>query len=300
MKILEEKYPKGTLKGQKTDGRYVDETLYENIKFLSKAILKDMTFLTVVFSSTLEVGAGKSVFASQLGEVWTHLMKQLHGIEVPFDIKHCVFRPKDLIKRSFEVPKYSYIWLDEWEDSHYWSELGMTLRQFFRKCRQLNLFLVLIIPNFFQLPINYAISRSVCAIDVYFEDGFERGYFKFYNFDRKKDLYLNGKKTQNYMVTRPNFSGRFLDGYAVDEKEYRRVKLRDLAEAEAEEDKSPKQIQKEVKEQIFKTVLKNSKGMTVKKLSEWFGVSTRTAFRWLSSDTEDDNEDSMPDAGRET
>jgi len=238
MKILQERFPKGTLPGQITDGRYIDEAYYENLKVLAEVITKDMTFMAIVSSSTLEVGTGKSVFVQQSGEAWIHLVNTIHGLNLPnLNMTNIVFKPKDIIKRAFEVPRYSVLIVDEWEDAHYWSELGITLRQFFRKCRKLNLFMICIIPDWFQLPKGYAISRSVFAIDVKFEGEFERGYFSFYNFERKKDLYINGKKMYNYKASAPNFSGRFTDGYAVGREEYLTRKQEDLEKADSEKTK---------------------------------------------------------------
>lgn len=242
MKILEEKYPMGSFKGQKTSGRYIDGWLYDNMKILAEKIVEDNTFLGVCYSSTLEVGTGKSVMMTQLGEVWSHLMKEVHNIDVPFTCNNIVWRGKELIDRSLSLPKYSCILLDEWEDAHYWSELGMTLRTFFRKCRQLNLFVIVIIPNFFQFPMSYALGRSVFAIDVKFEGNFERGFYSFYNFDAKRQLYLLGKKTQNYKCWNPTFSGRFTNGYGVPEEEYRKAKLEDLKKWE-EKDKEERKGQ---------------------------------------------------------
>ena len=51
MKVLLDKYPKGSLPHQQTAGRYIDETLYENIKLLAKNIVKDMTYLGICSSS---------------------------------------------------------------------------------------------------------------------------------------------------------------------------------------------------------------------------------------------------------
>lgn len=297
MKILENKYPMGSFPSQKTPGRYIDGNLLENHRIMAKNITNDMTFLTFIFSSTLEVGTGKSVLASQLGEAWTYLMKEIHGIEVPFDMNNCVFKPQDLIQRSFKVPKYSFIWLDEWEDAHFMSQLGMSLRQFFRKCRQLNLYIVCIIPNFFQLPIGYAVSRSVAAIDVQFKGEFERGYFRFFNFERKKLLYIKGKKTQDYNCVAPNFYGRFVNGYAVDQTEYRRLKLKDMMDSEKQEKKLPTEF--EIRRRTFRQVrdgLKNK--LSVLELAKAFGIGKTTAWRWLSDDVTDndlENEGSSPD-----
>jgi len=291
MKILKEKYPMGSFKGQKSDGRYIDETLYSNIKILAEKAKDDMTFLIFFFSSTLEVGTGKSVFASQVADAWTYAVNEHLGTNIPFDINNCVFKPKDLIDRAFKVPKYSAIVLDEWEDSHYWSELGITLRQFFRKCRQLNLLIICIIPNFFQLPLGYAISRSVAAIDVKFGNGFERGYFDFYNFNQKKELYIKGKKFHNYSAASPSFQGVFANGYAYDEVEYRKAKYKDMVESD-EEDKRP--TEKQIRAKLFKQLYQNLEGITVKKLSEAFGVSDRTGSRYLSSEKDEDEGTAQP------
>ena len=282
------KYPKGSFPGQQTDGKYADSYLYDNIKILSETITNDMTFLGVLFSSTLEVGTGKSTLAQQIAEMYTEQVNQIHGLNLTFTKENIVFKPKDLVERSLKLPKYSCIILDEWEDAHYWSELGTSLRKFFRKCRQLNLFMIIIIPDFFQLPIGYAISRSVFGIDVRFEGKFERGFFRFYNYDKKKDLYIKGKKMHDYGVVQSNFFGRFPHGYAIPEDEYRYIKMRDLKEAE-EDDRLP--TEKEIKADTCKKLKANNPKLTNRELGLSFGVSERTINRWLHDEKDDEEGD---------
>lgn len=289
MKILEKRYPLGSLPGQKTPGRYIDGTLWENIKLLAKSITKDMTYLLVISSSTLEVGTGKSVFSQQFAEAYLEAVRQIHGINNRLSMNNIVFRPTEIIKRSFEVPQYSSVICDEWEDLHYWSELGISLRQYFRKCRQLNQLVIVIIPNFFQLPMSYAISRSVAFIDIKFGGEFDRGFFSFYNFQTKKKLYLLGKKTQNYNVVRPNFMGRFVDGYTVDEGEYKKEKLMDLLQQEKLEKKPF--TEKQIKVILFKQLYERLEDMSIKRLAKGFGISERTGNRWLAEDVPEDNDD---------
>lgn len=281
MKILINKYPKGTLPGQQTDGRYIDQTYYENLKVLAEVIKDDMTFLGIISSSTLEVGTGKSVFAQQTAEAWISLVNEIHKENIPdLTMKNIVFKPKDLIERAFEVPKYSVVIVDEWDDAHYWSELGVSLRQFFRKCRQLNLFILLIIPNFFQLPISYAVSRSVFFVDVRFEGKFERGFFRFFNFKKKKDLYIYGKKTNNYDCVKPDFIGRFTKGYAVNEQEYRAAKMKDMIEADKELKKGITPTH--VKISLFRK-LGDNPAFSCMGNADWakaFDVSIKTITRW--------------------
>ncbi len=282
MKILESKYPLGSLPGQKTAGRYIDGILYDNIKILAKNIVKDMTYLGIISSSTLEVGTGKSVFVQQLAEAYLSEVNKQHGFDLELTMNNIVFRPQDIIKRSFQVPRYSVIICDEWEDANYWSELGTTLRQFFRKCRQLNLFILIIIPNFFQLPMSYAISRSVFFVDVRFSGEFDRGFFSFYNFKKKKSLYIKGKKQQNYDVVQANFPGRFVDGYVVNKEEYLKSKREDLEHQEELEKKPMTETQ--LKSLFFDKVHKelNTKfKVSIRFLSKCFGVSYRTGWDWL-------------------
>jgi len=298
MKILKERFPKGTIPGQRTDGRYIDGKLWENISFLAKKVVKDMTWLTFISSSTLEVGTGKSVFAQQLCEAYLEAVRQHHNIDNKLEMKNIVFTPEDLIERSFKVPKFSCIILDEWEDTHYWSKLGMTLRKFFRRCRQLNLLMVCIIPNYFELPMGYAISRSIAMIDVKFDDELNRGNYSFYGYAKKKDLYLQGKKTQNYNVVKPDFNGRFVDGYVVDEKQYRRTKYLDLAKKEKKEknEKSPNQIEKEIFRKVWENINKEEKlkklKISIPILSSIFGRDRTTGYKWLDDDEENGEIDS--------
>jgi len=277
MKILEKRYPLGTLPKQKTDGRYISSTLNENLKILAKNITKDMTYLSIITSSTLEVGTGKSVLTQQIAEAYLEHVKQFHDIDNRLTMKNLVFRPKDIIERAFQVPKYSVVICDEWEDNHYFSELGKTLRQFFRKCRQLNLFIMIIIPNFFQLPMSYAVSRSVFLIDVKFTGEFNRGYFSFYNFQKKKKLYIHGKKNQDYDLLKPNFTGRFVDGYVVDEDEYRKSKLKDLEDQDGLE-KKPEFNKKHIENEIVFKLEKGLNNITNLQLLEALGWSERTYY----------------------
>jgi DNA-binding transcriptional regulator YiaG len=282
MKYCIDKYPLGSLPNQKTAGRYMDGYLHENIKILAKKIVDDMTFLGVIFSSTLEVGTGKSTFAQQIAEAYVEEVNKQHNLNLELTTENIVFRPKDLIEKSFKLPKYAPIILDEWEDMHYFSELGIALRTYLRKCRQLNQFIIIIIPNFFQLQTGYAINRSAFAIDVKFMNEFERGFFSFYNFKRKKQLYLKGKKYYDYAVVQPNFSGRFLNGYAVDEKVYRKAKYDDmLKEEEASKKKTiSKESKLEITQQLFRQLRKNMPKITMNEWAIGFSVSDRTLRNW--------------------
>lgn len=294
MKYCLDKYPMGSFRKQKSAGRFMNDTYYENIKLIAKNVTKDLSILGVCSSSTLEVGAGKSVFLQQTGEAYTEMVNDYHKLNLTFTGKNIVFNSKDLIERAFELPRFSCIILDEWEDANYWSELGKSLRQFFRKCRQLNLFILIIIPNFFQLPMSYAISRSLFFVDVQFRGEFDRGYFSFYNFDRKRQLYIHGKKTQDYKCVQPNFTGRFPNGYAIDDTEYRKMKYLDMLKYDQEE--KTKVTLKDIEVKIFKQLRERLPEITVKRLSEGFDVTERTGYSWLSREKEENKPPVVPES----
>lgn len=280
MKIQIDKYPMGSFKLQKTPGRYFNEFLYENLKLPAHHIVNDMTFLGIIFSSTLEVRTGKSTFAQQIGEAYYELLEKEHGIKREMTMDNILFTPENFIERAFKLPKYSFIILDEWEDAHYWSELAMTLKKFFQKCGQLNLFMIIIIPNLFELPKKYAISRSLFAVDVHFANNLERGYFKFYNYEAKKELYKRGKQYENYKAFPPSFFGRFTKGYAVNEEEYRAAKLKDMKEEEEEEKKL---TPREVKRQIVLNFAKKFPNITLNEISSMFEVPIGTLKTWSAT-----------------
>ena len=298
VKFCKEKYPLGSWKGQKSDGKFMDGWLYNNLELLADKIVDDMTFLGIIYSSTLEVGTGKSVLATQIGEAWTEMINKKHGTDLDFSVDNIVWKPSDLIDKATgnkgfkKLPKYSYVLLDEWEDANYWSELGVTLRQFFRKCRQLNLFIMCIIPNWFQLPLSYAVSRSIFAIDVRFNDRLDRGFFAFYNFPTKRYLYINGKRGHNYRITNPTFEGRFPDGYGVDEDEYRKQKLQDLIEYEKQnpEKITRTQIEKAKSTEIYYKIKDFFPDMLDEDIAKMLKVSKRTITRWKSGSVDDGQE----------
>ena len=283
VKYCLEKYPLGSFKGQQTPGKYMDGTLYKNLEIMARNISNDMTFLGVISSSTLEVGTGKSVLAQEIGEAFTELVNKYNGTDLDFTENNIVFRPEKLMERAPNMPKMSTIVLDEWDEKSYFDKLAMALRTFFRKCRQLNLFMIIIIPDFFQLPKGYAISRSAFFIDVKFHGEFQRGFFDFYNFERKKDLYIKAKKTYNFNIIKPNFIGRFTNGYAIGEENYRKLKYRDMVDSEKDEKARPDKMQMtaEMFHKVY-TSLNENQNMTISQLSEAFGFTSRTGDKYLA------------------
>lgn len=236
VKVCLEQFPEGSYKGQKGDGYGMDGYLQDNVDVLANNIHRDMQFVGLI-SGDGTVRNGKSAIGQQVGFYYSSQVSKKHNIEVPFTTNNIVFKADDLIARAFELPKYSCIILDEGDDltEHHFSKLSKKLKKFFRKCGQLNLFIILILPDFFELPMGYAITRSNFLINVKFAGEFERGFFDYFGPKNKKYLYLKCKRYKDYQGQSSDFSGRFVNLYTVDEDAYRKMKFEDMTDDGEEE-----------------------------------------------------------------
>lgn len=290
MKFAEKIFPLGTFPDQRTDGAYINQTLAENLNIYAKKIAKDMHFLGIITGND-SVGNGKSTFATQIGAYLTNRINEIHGINNTFTADNIHFNTTKLIKKSLSSPKLSVQMLDEGDDltTHHAKELAVKLKRYFRKCRQLNQIVILILPSFFELPKFFALARSHFLINVSFEKEFERGFFKFYGPTNKKLLYLKGKKYWDYTAHPPSFDGVFFSSYCffpnVEEqiKIYLKRKHEDIQDdAQFEEESMSKyDIEKELKINLFRQIIDNTK-ILQKDLAVGFGVSERTATRWMN------------------
>jgi len=291
MKFATEHFPLGTYEGQRTEGAFVEDLLAENLDIWALKIAKDMHFLGII-SGNDQVGNGKSTLATHIGCYLTYKINQIHGENNTFTSRNMVFSAADLEKRSFELPKYSVIVLDESDDlkEHSMKEISKKLRTYFRKCRQLNQILILITPSFFELNKFYALNRSHALLNVKFMGEYDRGRFDFYGPRKKKLLYLKGKKEWNYDAHKYDFPGHFAGSYfffpnCKDEDEnYRKMKYEDMLNYEKEEALSmtPDEARREGMMEAFYRVYNNLENITIEKLSIIFGISLSTGKRWLS------------------
>ncbi len=283
-KVCTEDFPKGSFPGQQSDGFYMDGYVKQNLDIMAERIVDDMQFVGVI-SGKGTVRNGKSTFAQHQAYYFTHKVNELHGLKNKFDIKNIVFKADDLIEKAFSLPKYSVLVLDEGDDltAQYYSKLAIKLRRFFRKCGQLNLFFLLLIPDFFELPRAYAVTRSTYLINVMFMGRFERGFFEFYSGEKKRELYYKGRRYGDYHCVKENFKGRFPKPYLVDEDAYRKKKHEDMMSDEGEESTPITRKQTQLKHFKLLKDLVEDKGiiMTQKEYSNRLKVSEATIRNYL-------------------
>lgn len=297
MKFAEDWFPLGSFKDQKTDGLYIDKTLADNLNILSERITDDMHFLGLICGHDA-VGNGKSTLAQHVGCYLTWKINQQHKLNNTFTQRNIVFKGEELTQRSFEMPRYSVLVLDEGDDltTHGMKELSVRLKRYFRKCRQLNQILLLILPSFFELPRFYALNRSHFLIDVKFYGKFERGVFSFYGMKSKKNLYLKGKKWWDYDSSKSDFDGRFVGCYSfypdleTNVATYKRYKYEDMSDDHELGKAQKKQTERDIKMKLFKRLRDKFKQITIKQLAEVFDITERTGNSWLKATNTLENE----------
>lgn len=187
--------------------------------------------------------SGKSVLTQQLA---------LYCDE-SFNIDDIVFTPDAFQKRIMESEPYTAIIYDEayagLSSRASMSLINRTLITMLTEIRARNLFVFVVLPTFFDLDRYVALWRSRALIHVYTAKSFQRGYFAFYNTDKKKGLYIFGKKFYSYSRPKPNFIGRFANNYTVNEDEYKEKKFEETTRRNMEQDKPRDDA--EIKDALF-------------------------------------------------
>lgn len=202
---------------------YIDGYLKGNLDIARKVIKKDWDMLFIYDGAE---GSGKSVKA----------MQDAFYCDPTLTIDRITFTPTEFRKAIINAKPYQSIIYDEaytgLSSRATMSLINRTLISMLAEIRQKNLFVFVVLPCFFDLDKYVALWRSRALIHVYTGDGFERGRFAFYNSDRKKNLFVLGKKFYSYSKPSPNFLGRFTNFYPIDEEEYRKKKKESLINRE--------------------------------------------------------------------
>ena len=188
------------------------------------------------------VRVGKSVLAQQVGYylAWKH--------NTPFSIDNIVFSGKELVEIAQRLPKNSVLIYDEargeLDSKKVMENITKTLMDFFAECGMFNHAIILVCPDYFELPKGVALNRSEFLLNVVRTssvkkdaDGeevikFERGVYEFYNRKGKKVLYVQGKKQFNdYDIGKKlrSFWGNFPNIFMIDKEQYEEKKRSHIA-----------------------------------------------------------------------
>ena len=205
---------------------YMDGYLKNAYETAKKEIKNDWDFIFIYDGVE---GSGKSVKA----------MQDAVFCDPNMTLKQMAWTPETFKTAILNAEKFQSVIYDE-SHSGLNSRAAMTsvnrnLVSLLTEIRQKNLFVFIVLPTFFDLDKYVALWRSRALIHVYTKNSFERGYFAFYNVDKKKMMYVKGKKFYQYSVVKPNFIGRFTNYYPLDQDEYRKLKYKALKERDNKE-----------------------------------------------------------------
>jgi|TARA_R100000501_G_C2611058_1_gene105660 hypothetical protein len=253
-----------------TENQYwIDGYLKENLDIAKKIIKKDWDMLFVYDGNE---GSGKSVKAIQ----------DAYYCDPTLTIERVVFTPEEFKKAILNADKYTAVVYDEaytgLSSRATMSLINRSLVSMLAEIRQRNLFVFIVLPCFFDLDKYVALWRSRALIHVYTGEQFQRGKFCFFNIDRKKDLYMLGKKFYSYSRPKANFHGEFSPHYCIDEEAYRQKKKTSLLD---KADNKEQTLTKAIKEIIFRRLIRyppeTKLSMNIK--SEIIGISKPTYYK---------------------
>lgn len=247
-----------------------DTTLGNNLTFWRNAVMNQDIDCAVIVDGN--EGSGKSICGAQIAK----FLDVDHHIDL--DTQMCFF-PEQFKKAVTTLPKFKAIIWDEARRGlnrrRSMGDVNLEIGDMLAECRQNNLFLVIIMPSFYDMDMTAAVWRSRLLVHVSYSWNSEnverplvRGFFRFYSEDGKKDLYTDNWARRRYaypFLKDRCFDGRFSNTYVVDENRYRQMKK------DAEE--TYRKAKEEQKEE------KKANGEVIKKFSvscpkcghEWLG-----------------------------
>ena len=180
-------------------------------------------------------GCGKSTLAFQIGKL----------IDPTLNLKRVVFNAEEFREAILNAKKGQCVIFDEaftgFSSRSSLSGVNRTLVSLMMQMRQKNLFVIIVLPTFFLLDKYPALWRTKFLIHCYKNKGI-KGYYRIYNRQKKKLLFLAGRQTYSYNVKigkvpiLTRFKGRFYGVFALGDKKidnkYRKKKEKALMESE--------------------------------------------------------------------
>lgn len=118
-------------------------------------------------------------------------------------------------KVLLDAKQYDCVVLDEafggMSSSGTMGRINRVLQRRFTEIRSKNLFVFIVAPSFMDIMRYFAIWRSKCLLHVYLSKERARGFCAFYGEQKKRKLFILGKKHfYNYSVVPPQFTFRFI------------------------------------------------------------------------------------------
>lgn len=167
--------------------------------------------------------SGKSKLARQLAK----------ALDPGFNVDRIAFNANDFLKMIKDPArkKGDAIVLDEAflavSSRNALSDINRAMVGIATEMGQLNLFVIIVLPSYFDLDKYFAIWRCETLFHVFFDEDGDRGNYTIYPFHDKLQLYLRGKKTYNYNAWKSPYPPcRFPADDPINEEQYNEKKLK--------------------------------------------------------------------------
>lgn len=226
---------------------YIDGYLKDNLDLYKKMVKNHRDLVFVVTGKERE---GKSVLANTI----------LKYLDPTYCLDRCYMSGQEFVKGLDDATNFQALCYDE--AAEYTARGSLTkfnriINEALSRIGVKQLFMAICLPSFFELDRYPAIHRSNFLLRVYSHQG-QRGFFEFWNWENKLQLYLKGKKFYDYSSQHPNFRGYFTkSAFPLNQEEYDAKKLaalKDLAgkfrqHDKEKEDRMRKKIMDELKKE---------------------------------------------------
>lgn len=179
----------------------LDGFLYDSYKAAKKVMEKKSVDLPTAVAGY--PGTGKS----------TETIKLASFCDPTFDHTRMYQKTEDFIEGlKNSTPLTAHV-LDESYDGMNASEIrretGRALMNVMNIIRQKRLYIFILLPNFFDLHKSIAVFRTRWLIYCYSKSFGDIGYFAAFDRETKQQLYIKGKKEENYNCVKADFYGSF-------------------------------------------------------------------------------------------
>lgn len=240
-------------------------------------------------------GSGKSRFALQIGGYLAKPLEHEEQVQDYFTLNDVVYRAEDFLKVTKAQKKYRTVVFDEafrgmsGKRSMTW--LNFQINKLLNEVRQKNLFLIIVLPSFFELDRYPALHRSLGLFHVYPDPDGKRGFVRFYDRKRKRTLFLKGKQLYNFDKVKANFYSKFTNAMPLEEGPYNQKKHEALVKQTAIP--SSKMLKKyKIRLKILIDHMRlNYKEFTQQTIADLMGINQSGVTRFLNGLDEDEDQE---------
>lgn len=188
--------------------KYYDQYLVNAFELIKEAVARKWDGLFYVGGYE---GDGKSEFAAQMA----------YYFDPTYCLDRCVFTPQQFIEAVDKAQPKQAIVYDEAQDvmeSTAKDKTAQEIKSLMTRIRKKQLFIIIVAPDFWRINKYLFIHRARAFLRIY-SRGLDRGFFEYYNREKKHELKIKGQRYEQ-LVVKPNFRGRFTHWFPLDQEEY--------------------------------------------------------------------------------